>query len=205
MPDAPIRSVDCPGHGFTPVGRRLLDAWAKSQPHGVTEACERVAAACGVSRPLVGHWRTEPHKWPASKYHPGILASTGIEASNWELWERLGPDEPAAASPESGPREVALPELTGSPAERLRTLEVWLEGRTRSGHGLPLDLSRSVAAMRDSIREQRSQKPIPDLHEHPDYQAVIALILGAVSKYPGAARSIIEAIRSSQPSEAEAA
>jgi hypothetical protein len=128
----------------------------------------------------------------------------GIAQSAWETWEKLGPDEPAAA-PESGPRAVDLPELTGSPAERLRILEVWLEGRTRSGHGLPLELSRSVAAMRDAIREQRSQKPIPDLHDHPDWDAVITLILGAVAKYPGAARSIIDAIRSAVPDEKDQA
>jgi hypothetical protein len=122
-----------------------------------------------------------------------------ISPAAWETWELIGSYE--ATAPESGPRAVDLPELTGSPTERLRILEVWLEGRTRSGHGLPLELSRSVAAMRDAIREQRSQKPIPDLHEHPDWEPVVKLILGAVSHYPGAAHSIIDAIRASLPDE----
>jgi hypothetical protein len=112
----------------------------------------------------------------------------------------------AEGAPASEKRPVAeLPELKGTPAERARTLETWLEARARSGHGLSLDLDRSVRALLSSIQAQVRAKPIPDLHEHPDWNAFITLVLDAVGKYPGAARAIIDAIRSALPREAEAA
>jgi hypothetical protein len=183
-----------PSPGSTLVGTRLLEEWIQAQTVGATASCALVSQACEVrGHQLVMQWRGKNAKRPAPRHWPVLLRVCGIDPAAWETWEKLGHDEPAP--PESGPRTIDLPELTGSPAERLRTLEGWLEARTRDGVGLSLDLSRAVSGMRDSIREQRAQKPIPDLHEHPDWPPALALILGAVAKHPGAARSIIDAIR----------
>ena len=108
--------------------------------------------------------------------------------------------------PKSERRPVAeLPELKGTPAERARTLETWLESRARSGDGLPLDLHRSVTALLSSINAQRLAKPIPDLHEHPDFEAFFDIVLGALAKHPGAAKAVIGALKARVSTEAEAA
>jgi hypothetical protein len=112
----------------------------------------------------------------------------------------------AESAPASDRRPtVELPELKGSPAERARTLEGWLESRARSGHGLPPDLDRAVGKLLSSIQAQVRAKPIPDLHEHPDWDVIITLVLGAIAKYPGAAKAVIDAIRSTLPAQEEAA
>lgn len=97
-----------------------------------------------------------------------------------------------------------LPELTGGPAERLRTLETWLEAHAR-GEGLTPARDKAVRTLIASLEAQRRTKPIPDLHEHPEWDAVITLILSAIAKYPGAAKSVIDAIRSTLPAQEEAA
>jgi len=128
---------------------------------------------------------------------------TGIDLAAWERWELLGQEESA---PGSERRSVAeLPELRGTPAERARTLETWLEGRARSGQGLTLDLDRSVRALLSSIQAQVRAKPIPDLHEHPDWDIFVTLVLGALARHPGAAKAVIDAIRATSTAEVEAA
>lgn len=166
---------------------RTLQNWLDEQK--LQQAA--LAARCGFHRARI----TEVLKGrePNEALRKAIFRETGLECF-------------ADPAPASEKRPVAeLPELKGSPAERARTLETWLEARARSGHGLPPDLHRSVTTLLSSINAQRLAKPIPDLHEHPDFERFFDLILGAVSEYPGAARAIIKAIRGTLPAQEEAA
>lgn len=166
---------------------RTLQNWLDEQK--LQQAA--LASRCGFHRARI----TEVLKGrePNEALRKAIYRETGLECF-------------ADPAPASEKRPVAeLPELKGSPAERARTLETWLEARARSGHGLSLDLDRSVRALLSSIQAQVRAKPIPDLHEHPDWDAFITLILGALTKHPGAAKAVIEAIRAMLPAEAEAA
>ncbi len=113
----------------------------------------------------------------------GALAEVvGIPAASWH-----------DAPPDSGPRVANLPELTGTPAERLRTLETWLESHAR-GDGLTTDRHRAVTTLISSLQAQVRAKPIPDLHEHPDWPAVYDLIMRAVARFDGGPKAVIDAI-----------
>lgn len=166
---------------------RTLQKWLDEQK--VQQAA--LATRCGFHRARI----TELLKGrePSEELRKALHRETGLECF-------------ADSAPVSEKRPVAeLPELKGTPAERARTLETWLEARARSGHGLSLDLDRSVRALLSSIQAQVRAKPIPDLHEHPDWNAFIDLVLGALAKHPGAAKAVIAAIRATLPQEAEAA
>jgi hypothetical protein len=136
----------------------------------------------------------DENKKPSPQLAAALARVTGVEVAAWD------------EAPESGKRASAeLPELKGSPAERARTLETWLESRARSGDGLSLDIDRSVRALLSSIQAQVRAKPIPDLHEHPDFEAFFDLILGALAKHPGAAKAVVGALKARLSTEAEAA
>lgn len=200
-----LRSVDPPGRGYTCRGSRLLFEWVQDQGQ-ISVADEKVGQACGVSRQAARQWRdTSTGSRPRPRYWASIQTTTGIAPEEWETWELLTAEEPQS-EPDSSKRPVAeLPELKGSPAERARTLETWLEARARSGHGLSLDIDRSVRALLSSIQAQVRAKPIPDLHEHPDFEAFFDIILGALAKHPGAAKAVIGALKSRLSVESEAA
>lgn len=187
-----LRISDPPGRGYTCVGSRLLDEWARNEPHGATEADARVAAACGITRQAVTQWRGG--KRPTAKHWTPIQSVTSLDPSVWESWEKLGPDEPEAPA-ESSTRPIDLPTLQGPPVERLRILEAWCEARTRSGVGLPLDLDRSVKGIQASLRAQIAAKPIPALHEHPDWPTAIEAILDAIEPFEGALAAVLATLR----------
>lgn len=110
-----------------------------------------------------------------------------------------------ADEPKSERRPVAeLPELVGTPAERLRTLEAWLEGHAR-GEGLTPQREKAVRTLIATLEAQRRTKPIPDLHEHPDWATTIELILDAVESVPGATQAVLGAIRKTIATSAVAA
>jgi hypothetical protein len=135
----------------------------------------------------------DENKKPSPQLAAALARVTGVDAAAW--------DEP----PESGKRPAAdLPELTGTPAERLRTLETWLESHAR-GDGLTTDRHRAVTTLLSSLQAQVRAKPIPDLHEHPDFEAFFDIVLGALAKHPGAAKAVIGALKARLSTEAEAA
>lgn len=133
-------------------------------------------------------------KKPSPQLAAALARVTGVEVSAWD-----------EAAPESAKRPVAdLPDLTGPPAERLRTLETWLESHAR-GEGLSTDRHRAVTTLLSSLQAQVRAKPIPDLHEHPDFEAFFDIILGALGKHPGAAKAVITALKARLSMESEAA
>jgi hypothetical protein len=190
-------------HGHQCCGSLAFEAWRAKTGRSFDDVLRLLG---GGSKATLSKWRNSqgvPSAPVAAQLEE--LSDGAVPRDSWAWWVPTGePSETLA--PASEKRPVAeLPELKGTPAERARTLETWLEARARSGHGLTLDLDRSVRALLSSIHAQHRAKPIPDLHEHPDYEAFISLILGAIGKHPGAAKSVIEAIRSTLPTQEEAA
>jgi hypothetical protein len=199
----PENAVKEQEHGFQCCGSVAFEAWRAKTGRSFDDVLRLLG---GGSKATLSKWRNStgvPSAPVAAQLQE--ISDGAVPCDAWAWWVPTG--EPTEApSPASEKRPVAeLPELKGSPAERARVLEQWLESRARSGHGLTLDLDRSVRALLSSIQAQVRAKPIPDLHEHPDWDATITLILGAIAKYPGAAKSVIDAIRAALPTQEEAA
>jgi hypothetical protein len=190
-------------HGYQCCGSLAFEAWRARTGRSFDDVLRLLG---GGSKATLSKWRNSqgvPSAPVAAQLED--ISGGDVPSGAWAWWVPTG--EPLEApAPASEKRPVAeLPELKGTPAERARTLETWLEARARSGQGLTLDLDRSVRALLSSIHAQHRAKPIPDLHEHPDWDATITLILGAIAKYPGAAKSVIDAIRATLPAQEEAA
>lgn len=186
-----IHSADHPGRGYTCTGSRLLDEWAHGEPHGITEACARLAEACGVTRQLVSTWRNE--KRPAPKHWATIARVTNLEPRVWETWELLGAPEPEAP-PESEKRTTEPAQLGTTKAELLETvrqIDRALGGSLADGARANLLGKRTSALVAVSRLEERGE-----LEDHPDYDAHLELVLDALEAtleqygvVPGGART----------------
>jgi len=166
-------------------GSSLLDGWARGHDRGVTVACTELADHCGVSVALVHLWRRSP---AAERHRQTIEQHTGVPVLAWI-------DQTPAAEREREP-EPGLPVLAGSPQQRLRTLEGWLEELTRMGVGLSTDRNRAVSALLLSLQGQVRAKPIPELEEHPDWPRAVELILQVAEEIlPGGAAAVLAAMK----------
>jgi hypothetical protein len=175
----PAALPEAPSPGSTLVGTRLLEEWIEAQTVGATASCALVAKACNVrGHHLVMQWRGKNAKRPAPHHWPVLLSVCGIDPAAWETWEKLGPDEPAAP-PESGPREIVLPELGSTPDEirasvrralaLLREKEITVKQRLDAEGRIQVGLS-TLARL-----EERAA-----LEDHPEFAAKIETILDAL-------------------------
>lgn len=173
---SPLRSPDPPGRGYTCVGIRLLDEWAQNEPRGVTEASQRIADACGVTRPAVAGWRTRAR--PAPRHWETIETLTGVLAASWESWELLGPAEVEPAS-EERPLEI-LDAPLGSTSDELRRSVQRLERLARTPGITPAQAAtaegKRVTALTALARLEERQA----IHEHPDAAAFLEDVVRAI-------------------------
>ena len=191
-------------HGFQCCGSLAFEAWRAKTGRSFDDVLRLLG---GGSKATLSKWRNSTGV-PSAPVAAQVEDVSGgaVSRDSWAWWVPLEEGTEPTTPPPSEKRPVAeLPELKGTPAERARTLETWLEARARSEQGLPLDLHRSVTALLSSINAQRLAKPIPDLHEHPDFEAFFDLILGALAKHPGAAKAVIGALKARLSAESEAA
>lgn len=187
-----------------PVGDRIRD-WLAEREIRHQEFADR----CQIDRALLSRY-LNGHRRPSPKHRRAIERETNGEFS-YAAWDEPLAGERRSEPPASEERPVAeaqLPPLEGTPAERLRTLETWLEGLARSGAGLSTDLHRAVTTMISSLQAQIRAKPLPALHEHPDWARAIEVVLDGVEGLPGGPQAVLEAVRrarASSPEQAEAA
>lgn len=171
-----IQSKDPPGHGYTCRGNRLLDEWAQNEPHGVTEASARIAEACGITRPLVSHWRSGKRVPP--KHWQTVQRVTGVDPSEFETWELLGPAEVEPAS-EERPLEI-LDAPLGSTSDELRRSVQRLERLARTPGITPAQAAtaegKRVTALTALARLEERQA----IHEHPDAAAFLEDVVRAI-------------------------
>lgn len=175
MPETP--TVHSPSPGHTSVGLRLLDTWTHEQDGLLGAAEQRIADACGVSSKNANHWRLGTRPVP-TKHREAILALTGIDPAAWETWEKLGPDEPAAP-PESGPREVVLPDLGSTPneirASVRRALALLTEKEITVKQRLDAEGRIQVGLATLARLEERAS-----LEDHPEFASKLGIILDAL-------------------------
>ena len=189
--------------GFQCCGSIAFEAWRARTGRSFDDVLRLLG---GGSKATLSKWRNSagvPSAPTAAQLEE--ISEGAVSRDSWAWWEPLGDHEEQPVTPVSEKRPVAnLPELTGTPAERLRTLETWLESHAR-GEGLTTDRHRAVTTLQCSLQAQVRAKPIPDLHEHPDFEAFFDIVLGALAKHPGAAKAVIGALKARLSTEAEAA
>lgn len=171
-----LRSADPPGRGYTCLGNRLLDEWAHGEPHGVSEASSRVAAACGgISRQLVTAWRNE-NKRVAPKHWTAIAGVTGIAVEVWETWELLTAEEPTPASEERpAPAKVALNSTREELDSTIQQIDTALRGGVTDGQRVQLLGKRASALMSRARLEERQA-----IADHPDFAPLVEDLVLAV-------------------------
>lgn len=166
------------------TARQALQEWLKKEQISANELARRCSSstikfhAKQILRVL------DEDRLPSPQLAAALEKVAGIKSESWD-----------EAPPESGTQAIDLPTLQGTPVERLRILEAWCEARTRSGAGLPLDLDRSVKGIQASLRAQIAAKPIPALHEHPDWPTAIEAILDAIEPFEGAIAAVLATLR----------
>ncbi len=175
----PAALPEAPSPGSTLVGTRLLEEWIDAQTVGATASCALVAQACNVrGHHLVMQWRGKNAKRPAPHHWSVLLRVCGIDPTAWETWEKLGREE-LAAPPESGPREVVLPELGSTPdeirASVRRALALLGEKEITVKQRLDAEGRIQVGLSTLARLEERAS-----LEDHPEFAAKLEIILDAL-------------------------
>lgn len=177
MHSAPtLRQKDPPGRGYTCRGNRLLDEWAQNEPHGVTEASARVAEACGVSRPFVGHWRGGKSVPP--KHWGNVARVTGIPVEEWETWELLVREEPEPASEERPTAEPDVP--LGTTADELRRSVQRLERLARKPGITPAQAATAEGKRVTALTALSRLEERAAIADHPDFTGLLEDLVAAV-------------------------
>lgn len=167
-----------PDPGSTLVGSRLLEEWVRAQTDRPTVVCARLSAECGLRghQPAMGWYGKNP-KRPSPPHWPVIERLTGIAQTAWETWEKLGHDEPVAP-PESGSREVVLPDLGSTPDEisgSIRRLKAVIAKGNLSGNQHAAIERAILSGLGDLTDLARFAK----LEDHPEYLSHIDAIADA--------------------------
>jgi transcriptional regulator with XRE-family HTH domain len=178
LPPNAVRADERPGLAWFSCGARALDAWKKRLGLSVRDVAARVGCAHGT----ISNW-TRGERTPLDGQRKVLEEVTGgeVPASWWFFWalgDGLEDDRPSPA-PESGPREIALPELGSTPDELRASVrralallgekEITLKQRLDAEGRIQVGLS-ALARL-----EERAK-----LEEHPDFAAFRADILGSI-------------------------
>lgn len=174
-----LQQSDPPGRGYTCLGNRLLEEWARSQDVSVSAATEIVSDACKVSRPYAVRWRQTNR--PPAKYWATIQQVTGLSPTVWETWELLGREEPEI-EPESAKVEKAPPRELGTTRDELRGTVQEIDLARNKGGLTPAQVATLLGKRTSALTALARLEDSTALADHPDFDALLSDVLGALER-----------------------
>lgn len=173
-PEGAKRSIRQPNEGWISCGWLAFEAWRL----GNAQTYQNVADALAVTKPAISNWKAGRLPGEATRKHVELLADVPPDA--WTWWVRS--EGAADSSPESERRPSApeaLREL-GTTRDELRATVRSID-RVRAKGGLsPAQeatlLGKRTSALTALARLEERQS----LEDHPDFDALLEDIIGAV-------------------------